>query len=261
MIRALFFDIDGTLVSLTTHGIPPSAVDAIRKAHERGIKVYISTGRPISLVNNIAPVVPFVDGYITFNGAYAFVGDDDIFCKPIPDADVQTMLHDAREHDYTVFICGKKDLAIFNHHKVFDEVFVEGLGVKGVPIYHSLEELHGQPILQLTPFFSVESEKVVMPKMTSSVSARWHPSFTDVTARGADKGAALQVLAAHEGFSLKECVAFGDGGNDISILQMAGVGVAMGNASEEVKQVANIVTAGVDDDGIAKAFVELGIRS
>ena len=53
MIKALFFDIDGTLVSFSTHLIPQSAIKAITKAKEKGIKIYISTGRPLSLINNI----------------------------------------------------------------------------------------------------------------------------------------------------------------------------------------------------------------
>lgn len=80
------------------------------------------------------------------------------------------------------------------------------------------------------------------------------PQFTDITRSGADKGNALRMLAAHEGLDISECIAFGDGGNDISILRAAGIGVAMGNAADGVKASADYVTTHIDDDGIANAF-------
>ena len=73
MIKALFFDIDGTLVSFNTHQIPQSAIQAITRAKEKGIKIYISTGRPLSLINNIDSIKHLIDGYITTNGAYCLL--------------------------------------------------------------------------------------------------------------------------------------------------------------------------------------------
>ena len=64
-------------------------------------------------------------------------------------------------------------------------------------------------------------------------------------------------MAAHEGLKVSETIAFGDGGNDISILRQAGLGVAMGNAKDNVKAAADYVTASVDDDGISKALAHL----
>ena len=95
--------------------------------------------------------------------------------------------------------------------------------------------------------------------MPHCTSARWHPSFTDITLQGADKGNALRQMAKHLGLSLEECIAFGDGGNDISILQTAGIGVAMGNANDSVKAVDDYITTSVDNDGIRNAFTHFGV--
>ena len=62
---ALFFDIDGTLVSFTTHEIPQSTVDALTLAKANGASVYISTGRPINLITNLGAISHLIDGYIT----------------------------------------------------------------------------------------------------------------------------------------------------------------------------------------------------
>ena len=81
MIKAIFFDIDGTLVSFNTHRIPQSAIDAISMAKAKGVRIYISTGRPLSLINNLDEIKHLIDGYITANGALCFSGDKIVFLR------------------------------------------------------------------------------------------------------------------------------------------------------------------------------------
>ena len=68
--------------------------------------------------------------------------------------------------------------------------------------------------------------------MPQCVSGRWHPDFTDITANGADKGKGILAMAHHENFDPQRTIAFGDGGNDTSMILQAGIGIAMGNALE-----------------------------
>lgn len=260
-IKAAFFDIDGTLVSFQTHQIPVSTVRAIEQARAQGVRIFISTGRPVAIINNIGAISHLIDGYITFNGARTFIGKDDINLQAIPEEDVRTMIADAKRRDYAVVVCGKDDIAIYNHKEIFDEIFVRGLGVDNLDIRQPVEPMLSRPVLQLTPFFSVEDEAQVLPSMPHCISARWNPRFTDITVRGADKGNALLQMAAHIGISPDECIAFGDGGNDISILRAAGIGVAMGNANAEVQAAADYVTTSVDEDGILNAFRHFGVIS
>ena len=78
MTKALFFDIDGTLVSFETHRIPSSTIEALEAAHAKGLKIFIATGRPKAIINNLSELQDrnLIDGYITMNGAYCFVGED-----------------------------------------------------------------------------------------------------------------------------------------------------------------------------------------
>lgn len=258
-IKAAFFDIDGTLVSFQTHRIPDSTVKAIEQAKERGVRIFISTGRPAAIITNIDAIRHLIDGYITFNGARTFIGDEEITLMPIPEQEVRAMIADASRRNYAVVVCGKEDIGIHNHTSIFDEVFVRGLGVNNIDIHKPIEPLLRRPVLQLTPFFCVDDEKLILPSMPHCIAARWNPHFTDITVRGADKGNALRRLTGHIGISPEECIAFGDGGNDMSILHAAGIGVAMGNANEEVKAAADYVTTSVDEDGIRNAFIHFGI--
>ena len=67
MTKALFFDIDGTLVSFETHRIPPSTIEALEAAHAKGLKIFIATGRPKAIINNLSELQDrnLIDGYIT----------------------------------------------------------------------------------------------------------------------------------------------------------------------------------------------------
>jgi Cof subfamily protein (haloacid dehalogenase superfamily) len=263
MIKALFFDIDGTLVSFKTHIIPQSTVDAIAEAKKNGVRIYISTGRPISLITNLGQIEHLIDGYITTNGAYCFVDDETgrhtICCNDIPTEDIQMMLNAASKWDRPVIVVGQQDIAIYNYKDVVDDVFHKGLGVDNLDYDKPIEDVLIQPVLQMTPFISEEQEVELMSKMKNTTSGRWCPDFTDITCKAADKGKGLLAMAEHEGLAVADTMAFGDGGNDISIIKQAGIGVAMGNAGDEVKKNADFITTSVDEDGIMNALIKFGV--
>lgn len=136
---------------------------------------------------------------------------------------------------------------------------MEGLGVDSLDFQTNIDDLKDEDILQLTPFCSVEQESELMPSLENCTSGRWHPAFTDITAAQADKGKGLQALADYLGLNIDETMAFGDGGNDISIIKKAGIGVAMGNAGDNLKEVADYITTSVDEDGVKNALVHFGV--
>lgn len=258
-IKALFFDIDGTLVSFKTHKIPQSTVDALTLAKEKGVKVYISTGRPIMIINNLGQIEHLIDGYITTNGARCFVGDEVVSLCPFAWEDVQKVVDAAERDDYPVIVVGEHHLAIHHITPVVDDIFRQGLGVDNLDYSLQVKDLKEENILQLTPFCTEEQEAALMPTLNNCTSGRWHPAFTDITAGNADKGKGLHAMAEYLGLDIAETMAFGDGGNDISILRAAGVGVAMGNAGDNVKACADYITSSVDEDGVKNALMHFGV--
>lgn len=256
---ALFFDIDGTLVSFNTHQIPSSTILALTQAKANGSRVYIATGRPPVIINNLDSISHLIDGFITTNGALCFVGDELVCCNPIPKEDVMTCVNDAKEKGYSIIVVGRKDVAVLDPTGAVERIFHQMLAIKDLSKAAPLEEVLQQDVLQLTPFFSAEYEKEIMARMPNCVSGRWHPEFTDITANGADKGKGIQAMARHQGFDPKHTIAFGDGGNDTSMILQAGIGIAMGNAIEELKQQADYVTTSVDEDGIFNALQHFNV--
>ena len=232
---ALFFDIDGTLVSFKTHEIPPSTILALTQAKANGSRVYIATGRPPIIITNLGAIEHLIDGYI-------------------PKEDVMTCVEDSKAKGYSLIVVGRKDVAVLDPSGDVDRIFRQMLAVKNLDKASPLDVVLEQDILQMTPFFPADYESELMARMPKCVSGRWHPEFTDITANGADKGKGILAIARHEGFDPSRTIAFGDGGNDTSMILQAGIGIAMGNAIADLKRQSDFVTTSVDDDGVLHAL-------
>lgn len=261
MIKALFFDIDGTLVSFHTHQIPTSTIEALKAAKAKGIQIFISTGRPRVIINNLAALQEreLIDGYITMNGAYCFVGNTVIYKSPIRTAEVDALTGFCHDRNIPCILVGENDICVNQPSDLVTEIFnnqlkTEPIGPKPYTKNHSDKEFY-----QLTPFINSEEEQILLPSIPNCEMGRWHPAFVDVTAKGNTKQHGLDEIIRHFGIRLEETMAFGDGGNDISMLRHAGIGVAMGNAKDDVKAAADYVTTSVDDNGIANALKQFNI--
>ncbi|WP_291530763.1 Cof-type HAD-IIB family hydrolase [Bacteroides sp. UBA939] len=260
MIKALFFDIDGTLVSFNTHAIPESTIEAIATAKAKGIRIFIATGRPTAIINNLSALQDrdLIDGYITMNGGYCFVGKEVIYKSAIPTADVQTLAHIAGKEKFPCIFVGEHDICVCQPDEMVRKVFYDYLKVDSLPV-KTLEEAIRKEVFQMTPFITQEQEKLILPQLHGCEAGRWFPAFTDMTAKGSTKQKGIDEVIRHFNISLEETMAFGDGGNDAGMLRHAAIGVAMGNALEEVKAYADYVTTSVDENGIANALREFSI--
>ena len=258
-VKALFFDIDGTLVSFKTHRIPQSTVDALEQAKKNGVEIYISTGRPKQIINNLGQIEHLIDGYITANGARCFVLDTVVSQHAILPSDVKKIIDAADRDNYPAIVVSESRFAIHHYTDEVYEIFCKGLGVDSSVFVTDINSLGDEAILQVTPFCTVEQEALLMPTLRNCTSGRWHPAFTDITAADADKGKGLHAMADYLGLNIDETMAFGDGGNDISIVREAGTGVAMGNAGDNLKQVADYITTHVDEDGVKNALLHFGV--
>ena len=140
-----------------------------------------------------------------------------------------------------------------------DMIFRQHLAVENLNLAKPVEHVLQQRILQITPFFDKDYETELMARLPGCTSGRWHPAFTDVTAKGADKGEGLLTMAKYAAFDPQYTMAFGDGGNDTTMIRRAGIGVAMGNAIDDLKKEADFVTTSVDEDGIRYALSHFGL--
>lgn len=251
-IKAVFFDIDGTLVSFQTHEVPQSAKDAIHEIRQKGVKVFIATGRPLPFINNLKGVE--YDGIMSVTGACCMTSSGEIIQSlPVDRRDVERLIADTALHPMPILFAGK-DTAIgtlIDADRSSVEEVMHLLGLE-VPEEQPIEKALDMEVMQVIAFFTKEQEPRIMESVLSGCdAARWHPSFADCIRKGTNKATGIDAICNYYGIDLKDTMAVGDGGNDLTMLRHAGIGVAMGNSNDEVKVAADFITDSVDDDGIA----------
>ena len=192
MVKYLFFDIDGTLVSFNTHKIPQSTVDALTQAKANGLKVYISTGRPMLFINNLGQIEHLIDGYITTTGALCVVGQTRFNCHRISATSVRRILDGANKFHKAAVVVGTDHIGVVNDSEELTKQFKVGLNLDFD--FAPMSVVMKEPILQISVFFNAEEEKDVMDGISDCVSSRWHPSFTDITNVSADKGKGIEEI-------------------------------------------------------------------
>lgn len=257
MIKAVFFDIDGTLVSFQTHHILESTKKAISQLRANGVRVFIATGRHWRVINNLDGLE--FDGYVTLNGSCCYVGKDKlIYRRLIPVEDIRRLLEiEAGDNHFPCIFVRANDMFINYVNEHTDFIF-KMLNFPEPPL-RDIREALKEDVFQLIGFFQMQKEKQIMAQLSGCEATRWNPLFTDIVPIGGSKSVGMEKILEYFGIGRDECMAFGDGGNDIPMLEYAGVGVAMGNAKEDVQAKADFVTKSVDEDGIVYALRHYGL--
>lgn len=253
-IKIAFFDIDGTLVDFQHDTPSESTLMAIQELKGKGIITCICTGRHILDVN-VLKLPPF-DGYISTNGASVSLFNKEIDKKNIPETDIERLI--AYQQTARKFPCilETKDRSVLNFSDRWTEHLHRELIIR-LPELVSFEEWEAaarQGVEQMLCFFPPEEDEfIVREVLPGSAIKRWCHYFTDVIEKSCDKASGIDTLLDHLKLRPENAIAFGDGGNDMDMLKHVGIGVAMGNASDEVKAAADYITDNVGNDGIMKA--------
>lgn len=249
MIKAAFFDIDGTLLSFETHRVSDGTIRAFDRLHRSGVRTFLSTGRPMVLV---PPMPVTFEGHITMNGGLTFTGATTLVSNPIPPADLDSWLTIAEQHHLCTMVFTADTMMLANPNDI-------GMKLRDqleftLPPVVSVADMRGVTAYQIIAVMPATMDSQVAAALSHCRLPRWHPAFTDIVATGNSKAVGMDAICRHFGIRQDETIAFGDGANDIEMLQWAGIGVAMGNAADEVKRAADIVTTSVDNEGIENAI-------
>ena len=251
-IQAIFFDIDGTLVSFETHKIPSSTLEAIECLRRKNIKLIVATGRSLLDINHLGNLV--FDGYITANGAYCTTDKKKLlYRRLISDDDLQKLIIYQRHSEFPCIFMTEKG----NYANYIDDSVkaIHDLVNLPLPAVKPIEEIVKYGVFQIDAYITEKKEKIVIRDVLKGCEGnRWHPSFVDINAKGNNKATGVKVFLEYYNIPRKNTMAFGDGGNDISMLEYVALGVAMGDATEDVLKIADYVTTSVDDDGIMTAL-------
>jgi len=249
-IRAVFFDVDGTLLSETTHKMPQSAKKALRKLRENGILVVVASGRQIDDYDKLPMHDIGFDGYLMCNGGMLLDEHRHMFAgTPIPKEEMDNLSEIFRLKHIPFAISGMNGRYI---NFVDDTVRKTHQKINSDP--PRIGTYSGEDVFMVEAYIP-EKDMGMLDAFSDCCSiTRWNDTGIDIVPKDSGKTSGIMKFLEKHNLTSDQIMVFGDGENDMEMISYAGIGVAMGNAIDKVKEVADYVTDPVDNDGIEKAL-------
>jgi len=273
--QAVFLDVDGTLIDDYGH-VPDSAARAVREARTRGHLVLLCTGRSMVELTHHVLDVGF-DGYVLASGAYVQVGTDVLRHERLSPEAVRHVADYFETHGGGCYFQAHDGVYATPESRDHLKRVVTGI-VAGDPAFderdHGLLRYVDTIIVDADPYVAAITKAIYFDAVAPIEQLR--AEFTDfeivpssvsvfgtnageMMIPGVHKASGMDVVLAHLGIDRADTIAIGDSYNDVEMLEHAGVGIAMGDAPQFVKDVADEVTASTSEDGIHDAFVRHGL--
>lgn len=261
MVKAIFFDIDGTLVSFRTHRAPESTVQALNALRQKGIRIFIASGRMPGETDFLRRQITVdFDGQVLLNGQYCEDGAGRVLRREaLPQAGFATLLPYLERTGIAVAFMEEGRIYL---NRINDAVLELRRRLGSTAPLQAVDDPNRaliHPVYQLNAYIPPEGEAEFLRHLPGARAARWCPWFTDIIPADGGKPVGVRVLCAHYGIDPADTMAFGDGGNDAEMLRCAGIGVAMGNGDAAARAAADYVTGDIDEDGLANALRHFGV--
>ena len=265
MVKIITIDLDGTLFDYDKK-ISLENKKALAKAKEAGIKIVIATGRPLSGVMPTLKELGLTskdDYVIIYNGAKVFnVGTGEIiFSSSITGKTVKELYHESLRLNVHFHAFRLNEELITDRHNPYTDVEAT---INHTPdILYDIDTIKDDELFLKAMLVDEDSNvtrvmKEINPKYYQEFSMlRSARIFLEFLNKNTDKGQALVAIAKHLNIPLSDTMAIGDAGNDMPMIEAAGIGVAMENAYPEVKKVANFITKSNLENGVAYAINKL----
>ncbi|MEC9484581.1 MAG: Cof-type HAD-IIB family hydrolase [Candidatus Izemoplasma sp.] len=254
--KIIFFDIDRTLYDPNTKSIPTSTINALKKLHEApNVEIAIATGRAFYMLHIIEEIKEYVDIFILINGQIIIKDNETIFRNPLSDDDVErivTIFEDNAlkygflgEHSETLNIVDEKGKRAFE---------LASMTVPEVnPDFYKTNRIY-----QMWAFCEQTDHPKYMEALDDLNVVPWLGDGFDVLSKGMNKKEGIKTILEILEIPLEQAYAFGDGENDIEMLEFIPHSVAMGNASKNAKAAAKYITTSIDENGIYEGLKMLG---
>lgn len=263
-IRHAIFDVDGTLIG-SSHEVSTRLRRAIAKIQEQGVKTSLATGRALFAVQDLIKDLNLNGPCLTFSGAHVWdpITNQVVFRSALSSKDVVELCNVLRQEPKIHFEIYFDSKYIVDRDSDYISIHCE-YGLKEPFKVSSIENYLSQTDSEVLKIEFMGSNLLVR-SMVDRLNQEFknlsfglayglaHPdvSFVNITNINAARKSALDAISVFTGIGSSEVMAFGDAESDVPVLEWAGVGVAMGNAPQIVKDQANRVTRSVEEDGVA----------
>lgn len=245
-IKIIFFDIDGTLIDKNKKKISPRTLSTLARLKENNFIICIATGRAPLEIPKFEGVD--IDAFLAFNGSYCYHSNQVIFSNSITNEDVHTIIKNAASI--------KRPLSIATNERIAsngtDEDLVEYFSFAGmeVEVAEDFEEFANHEIYQIMLGCREKDHLQLLKDVQHARITSWWDRAVDIIPDNGGKGVGVEKLLEFYHLDKSEAMAFGDGDNDLEMFQVVGKSIAMGNASENLKAIADEICGNVEDDGI-----------
>ena len=255
--QIIFFDIDGTLIDMEKKQVTPLMLDTLHRLQANGIRLAIATGRsPITVPLWDFPGVRF-DVLVTFNGAYCYDKNRVLFASPIPAEDVRTLRRNAATLGRPLCVATESTLAANGNEQDLDDYFA--VAKIPVPVTPDFDAIASGTVYQIMMGGRKDEYSRILQDVHGAKIAAWWDRAVDIIPTAGGKGNGIAAVLQAYGIPKADAMAFGDGNNDIEMLEVVGIGVAMENASLQLKAIASDICGHVAQDGIYHYLTYLGI--
>jgi len=253
--KAIFLDLDGTIIDHESYTIPESTIFAIKKAQENGHLVVIATGRPPSLFYGL-PEKLGLTSIIAANGRYV-EHEGQVLHEDIIDPElIQRFVDYVSQENIDVAFISSEGYAMPEKHGNLADKFSQKFNLEIPAIIPDFHKKH--KVLQMVMFHDDDFSEIEkqFPELDFTVSCEYG---IDVNYKKGLKDIGVDKIVEHLNIPMENTIAMGDGNNDITMIRKVAVGVAMGNAYPALKEAADHVTGNVHEDGLYQAFKKYGL--
>lgn len=255
MIKAIFFDIDGTSYSHKIYDIPPSAKYAFKKLKEAGIHIGICTSRSLEEMRELPEgFVDSMDAVVCLAGTQIYMKGQCVNSHFLAEDEIHAVLHLLDEHDITYRWVSADNVNCLNRHD-------EEIENRFYMLYRMIPDIKPYEGEQLVHLLYYTHDEALLKQVEAICQTNYHMRIhysNEIMPPNINKGHGIIECAQLWGIKPDEIAAFGDGMNDLEMVEAAQIGIAMGNACDELKQAADYVTDHIDQDGIYRACVHFG---
>lgn len=253
--KLVFLDIDGTIVDHNKK-IPEETKKSIALLQQKGIEVAIATGRAPFMFADLREELG-IHSYISFNGQYVVHEGNVIYENPLLEGELEALYDQAIQSGHPMVFLNEAGMRASesDHTHITDSI-----GSLKLPYPEIDPEFYkGKSIYQALLFCKHGEEDRYKEEPRQLDFIRWHDYSIDVIPEGGSKAEGIKHFMNVLGVDQQHTYAFGDGLNDREMLGFVANGIAMGNASDEIKAVANYVTKNVDENGLSHGFRLVGL--
>ena len=252
----IFFDIDGTLLDMKTKVITPALRQLLRDLSSQGVRLGLCTGRSPIQVPKIEDV--HFDVLLCYNGSLCFSDQGELIrSAPLKDQDVQKIIDNATAIGRPVAIATDSEiLANGADQDLIDYYWISKQKLIPEPDFEKKRQ--GKTVYQIMSSGRKEEYPALMKDVDGAEIAAWWDRAVDIIPAGGGKGKGVEAVLTYYGLTADQAAAFGDGDNDLPMIEAVGCGVAMGNGSPALKEAAAFICKPVDQDGIVSFVYERG---